>query len=73
MKKRFIAGAQCPECNEVDSLMLGESKGTKYFECVECGFIEKMGNSDDSKSDNQQHSNKKIDNLIQWVSIDSKD
>jgi len=38
MKKnqRFIAGAVCPQCNEMDSLLLNNND--QSIECVDCGF-----------------------------------
>ena len=68
MKKRFIAGAQCPACDEMDTLVLAETAEGKYFECVDCGFSETM-NSIQNAANNK--SSAKLDNLIQWVSIDT--
>ena len=41
--KRFIAGAVCPSCGEMDSIRMfrGES-GLDYRECVDCGFSDRM-------------------------------
>lgn len=36
-KKRFIAGAKCPNCNELDTLMLYKENDVEKVECVECG------------------------------------
>ncbi|CUS47529.1 MAG: putative nucleic-acid-binding protein containing a Zn-ribbon domain [Idiomarinaceae bacterium HL-53] len=38
MKKRFIAGATCPECKAQDSMMLYEEKGREIVRCVECDY-----------------------------------
>jgi len=40
MKSRpqFIAGAVCPQCHEIDSLMLDKSK--HQIHCVSCEFVE---------------------------------
>ena len=35
-KKRFIAGATCPKCKEIDSLMLYKENDVEKIECVEC-------------------------------------
>ncbi len=40
MKKRFIAGARCPECKAVDSLRWWEENNIEHVECVECGYDE---------------------------------
>ena len=42
VKKQFIAGAKCPECNEVDVLQMYNLNESYYRECVECHFLEKM-------------------------------
>ena len=42
MKKRFIAGARCPSCNELDKLMVYKENGDDYRECISCGFKDKM-------------------------------
>ena len=41
--KRFIAGAVCPSCGQMDTLriFLGES-GRQIRECVECQFSDLM-------------------------------
>ena len=36
-KKRFIAGAVCPECNKQDVMMLYKEHDVEKVECVECG------------------------------------
>ncbi|TKB48110.1 YheV family putative metal-binding protein [Ferrimonas sediminicola] len=36
-KKRFIAGASCPQCQAMDSIMLFTEQGVEVMECVECG------------------------------------
>ncbi len=37
-RKRFIAGAICPECKDDDSLMLYEEGGQEHVECVSCSY-----------------------------------
>lgn len=37
-KKRFIAGATCPECKAQDSMMLFVENDSEHVECVECHF-----------------------------------
>lgn len=44
--KRFIAGAVCPKCAQMDKLTMyriseGENSG-EFRECVSCGFSEKL-------------------------------
>ena len=43
MKKRFIAGAICPRCSEMDKIVMYTSDdGVQSKECVACGFSENM-------------------------------
>lgn len=36
LKKRFIAGASCPKCKAMDSIMLFMENDVEKIECVEC-------------------------------------
>jgi len=38
-KKRFIAGATCPECNSMDTMMLYKENEVEKVECVQCHHI----------------------------------
>jgi len=40
--KRFIAGAVCPRCNEMDKLVTYTNDEGTFKECVSCGFEEKQ-------------------------------
>ena len=43
IKKRFIAGAICPSCGEMDSIrMYMDSGGLQRKECVECDYSETL-------------------------------
>lgn len=37
-KGRFIAGAVCPECKQVDKLKMYKEEGEDVRECVRCGY-----------------------------------
>ena len=39
--KRFVAGAKCPKCEAMDSIMLYMEDGVEQLECVECGYHER--------------------------------
>ncbi len=42
-KKRFIAGAVCPQCAEIDKLTLQRDDcGNQHRECVRCGYRDVM-------------------------------
>ena len=36
--RKFIAGAVCPSCNQVDKLFVTAQDGAIVCECVSCGF-----------------------------------
>lgn len=39
-RKRFIAGAKCPSCNQIDSLMLYFENNVEKLACVKCDYKE---------------------------------
>lgn len=41
LKRRFIAGAVCPRCKEMDSIVMYRVEGVDYRECVSCDFEER--------------------------------
>lgn len=62
--QRFIAGATCPECQSIDSIILDQQ--TQKIQCVECDYQEKLSNNpnkntsaDDNKIDIKILNNKK--------------
>ncbi len=40
--KRFIAGAVCPRCGEMDCLKMYRDESREYRECVRCDFSDSM-------------------------------
>ncbi len=40
--KRFIAGAVCPKCGEMDKLVMFKRDDRQFRECVSCGFADEM-------------------------------
>ncbi|MBE8167790.1 MAG: YheV family putative metal-binding protein [Shewanella sp.] len=38
MKKRFVAGANCPKCKAKDSIVLFKENDIETVECVECDY-----------------------------------
>lgn len=40
--RRFVAGAVCPRCSEMDKLVVFNEEGKDYRECVACGYKEEM-------------------------------
>ncbi|WP_166253002.1 YheV family putative zinc ribbon protein [Marinobacter salicampi] len=43
--KRFIAGAVCPRCAEMDKITMYTTEEGQFRECVACGFADKEGES----------------------------
>lgn len=41
-KRRFVAGAVCPRCSEMDKLVVYNEEGKDYRECVACGYKDEM-------------------------------
>lgn len=41
-KRRFIAGAVCPCCGEMDKLVTYKEDEKEFRECVSCGFNDEM-------------------------------
>lgn len=41
-KRRFIAGAVCPSCSEMDKLVMYTEDDRDFRECVACGFKDEM-------------------------------
>lgn len=39
-QKRFIAGAVCPSCNQMDTVVVYRDGDEQMRECVRCGFCE---------------------------------
>ncbi len=40
IKKRFIAGATCPKCRALDSIMLYFENNVEKLQCVKCEYAE---------------------------------
>ncbi|PHS20467.1 MAG: DNA-binding protein [Kangiella sp.] len=51
-QKRFIAGANCPSCDELDSLALYSHD--QSIECVSCGYTQTSQQRD--QTENKEHS-----------------
>ncbi len=43
--KRFIAGATCPRCQQVDKIFTYEDDQDKWRACANCDFVEAFGAS----------------------------
>ena len=77
MTKRFIAGASCPACQKMDTIVMYLEQGNKVFECVECGHKELLSDaqnqpSETSKTKTAATKTPDKDTMIQWISIDEQ-
>ncbi len=43
VKRQFIAGARCPQCGQLDKIVMFERDGVKQVECVKCGYARSEG------------------------------
>jgi len=41
-QRRFIAGAVCPRCSKMDTIVVFNEEGKDFRECVECGYKNEM-------------------------------
>ncbi|MCW8195543.1 YheV family putative metal-binding protein [Proteobacteria bacterium 005FR1] len=40
-KRRFIAGAVCPRCKEMDTIVVYREEGVDHRACVSCDFVDR--------------------------------
>ena len=59
--KRFIAGAVCPRCAEMDKLtMYPDDNETQHRECVSCGFTDTQGDRVNKRKNEDDHTVKQV-------------
>ena len=64
MKKRFIAGAVCPKCKNMDTLSLTKENGVERVTCVSCG---------ESMSQPEEHVAKEVRPYEQVIGVFKQD
>lgn len=70
LNKRFIAGAVCPRCAEMDRLVTFEEGGDTFKECVSCGYQEKqIANVQLSELDTRVNHGEKISDAVEPVKL----
>jgi len=42
VKRRFVAGAKCPKCKAMDSIVLFKVNGVETVECIDCDYSEQQ-------------------------------
>ena len=70
--KRFIAGAVCPACSEMDRILMWNIDGVPHRECVACGYADTLnaqGQSVPSELGTRvnQKQSKAVDSKLQTV------
>lgn len=50
IRKRFIAGAVCPDCNAMDTLAVWHEEHTERVECIQCGYHQRQVDQQEDKS-----------------------
>lgn len=66
-KKQFIAGASCPSCDNIDTLVLFSHD--QSISCVECDFTQTAAERDGKLSAENKQTNLKGNNTIQVVNL----
>ena len=53
MTRRFIAGAVCPECQQMDKIVTFRKDGEDIAECVSCGYLSQRPKEEDVRENNR--------------------
>ncbi|MDZ7851815.1 MAG: YheV family putative zinc ribbon protein [Halomonas sp.] len=73
VQKRFIAGAICPRCAEMDRIRSWEQNGIRYRDCVSCDFFEQLPIEDEALTELETRVNREREeqarNDVQTVKI----
>ena len=73
VQKRFIAGAICPRCAEMDRIRTWEQNGIRYRDCVSCDFFEQLPIEDQALPELETRVNREREeqqrNTVQTVKI----
>jgi uncharacterized protein len=76
-KRRFMAGAVCPRCSSMDTIVVFNLDGKDFRECVSCDFKEEMrlniAASELQTRVNQQDEHAHDVQVINIISPDNKD
>jgi uncharacterized metal-binding protein (TIGR02443 family) len=73
-KRRFMAGAICPRCSTMDSIVVYNLDGKDFRECVNCDFKEEMKiNIASSELETRVNHNEEQPQEVQVINILSSD
>jgi uncharacterized metal-binding protein (TIGR02443 family) len=62
--KRFIAGAQCPQCQTLDSLYLNSEDAVEQLHCSRCDYL--ANRNDAQQAPESDKSEVKKEELVNW-------
>jgi len=68
-KRRFMAGAVCPRCSQMDSIVVYNLDGKDFRECVKCDFKEEMRLNIASSELDTRVNQKSDDEAVQVINI----
>lgn len=60
VKKRFIAGAVCPECQAEDTLAVYMQDGQEHVVCADCSFEMSERDAKLKEQQNQKHAQEQV-------------
>lgn len=55
MSRRFISGAQCPSCGQLDKLVVYVVDDRDHFECIACGHTQKRPTIDELQKEQEEN------------------
>jgi len=64
VKKQFIAGAKCPQCNAMDKIRACKTAEREWMECVACGYEEDRPTEGGDPSPDESPS---TDGAVKWM------
>ncbi len=48
--KRFVSGANCPQCNSTDSVRMWREHNKQFIDCIHCDFSKTIDNATDQQA-----------------------
>jgi uncharacterized protein len=66
-KRRFIAGAVCPRCGQMDTIFIYREGGVDHRECVSCDFAEKANFSQMAEEELPTRVNRPVREAVETV------
>lgn len=67
MARRFIAGAVCPECQQMDKIVTFQKDGEDIAECVSCGYLSQRPKEEDVRESNLVAEEGKVSGVVKII------